>query len=38
MVRRLDGTPYDPTVDGPPGLLAAVSEPVWVRVQAALFS
>ena len=38
VVRRLDGTPYDPTVAGPPGLLAAVSEPVWGRVQAALFS
>jgi fructose-1,6-bisphosphatase/inositol monophosphatase family enzyme len=37
LVRRLDGTAYDPTNHGPHGLLAAASEPVWHQVRSALF-
>lgn len=37
VVRRLDGSRYDPTDRRRSGLLAAVSEPVWQRVHEALF-
>jgi fructose-1,6-bisphosphatase/inositol monophosphatase family enzyme len=37
VVRGLDGTPYDPTREAVPGLLAAASESVWREVHALLF-
>jgi fructose-1,6-bisphosphatase/inositol monophosphatase family enzyme len=37
VVRRLDGTAYDPTHHAPPGLLAAANEQTWHRVHTALF-
>ncbi|HYN94387.1 MAG TPA: inositol monophosphatase family protein [Pilimelia sp.] len=37
VVRRLDGSPYDPTDQRPFGLLAAASPPVWGQVRDALF-
>ncbi|MFY1688111.1 inositol monophosphatase family protein [Plantactinospora sp. WMMB782] len=37
VVRRLDGSPYDPT-DGRAGLLVAVNESVWDTVHAALLA
>jgi fructose-1,6-bisphosphatase/inositol monophosphatase family enzyme len=37
VVRRLDGSAYDPTDRDRRGLLAAASEPVWERVRDTLF-
>ncbi|MEE6260260.1 inositol monophosphatase family protein [Plantactinospora sonchi] len=37
VVRRFDGSAYDPT-DGRPGLLAAASEQIWDTVHAALLA
>jgi fructose-1,6-bisphosphatase/inositol monophosphatase family enzyme len=37
VVRRLDGSAYDPTDRPRLGLLAAVSEPIWRRVRDTLF-
>jgi fructose-1,6-bisphosphatase/inositol monophosphatase family enzyme len=37
VVRRLDGTPYDPTRETRPGLLAAATDEIWRQVHATLF-